>query len=239
VASHVPLSGQRGPAPAPTDLPADVLALACAPTLAFEPPTAPLRVTGGQDSFVRRSFHPGDLLTINAGTQQGVEVGDEYYVRRTQVRGNERVSRRAPATIRTTGWIRVYAVDELMSLATITHACDSIEIDDFLEPFAVPVVPEPGPRPKAERDNYGRVIIGSDRRVSFGRGDFMIVDRGTNHGVTPGMQFVVYRDKRQPENFLYELGEAIAVDVKAETSTVWVTLSRDAFSVGDYVAMRR
>ena len=40
-----------------------------------------------------------------------------------------------PAIIRTAGWIRIYAVDPTMSLATISHACDTIDIDDYLEPF--------------------------------------------------------------------------------------------------------
>ena len=51
------------------------------------------------------------------------------------------VTRDTPATIRTTGWIKVYAVDDEWSLVTVTHACDTIEVDDYLEPFKLPVVP--------------------------------------------------------------------------------------------------
>ena len=105
-----------------------------------------------------------------------------------------------------------------MSLATITHACDTIEIDDYLEPFELPVVPTVSKdRPKPERDNYGQVLVGTDRRTSFGKGDYFVIDRGSDHGVEVGAQFVVYRDKKQAENFLFEIGEAVAVEVKAET----------------------
>ena len=83
------------------------------------------------------------------------------------------------------------------------------------------------------------MITGNDNRASFGRGDYFIVDRGSDHGVTVGAQFVVYRDKREPGNFLFELGEAVAVDVRPESSTLRVTLSRDAFTAGDYVALRK
>ena len=231
---------QRGPAPGSTRLPPDVLALACAPTITYEVPPTPLRVTGGQDSFVRRILHPGDLVTINAGRDNGIEVGQEYFARRVQAPGGGRVSRDTPGVVRTTGWLRVYAVDARLSLATISHACDTIETSDYLEPFALPVAPATSVnRPAAQRDNYGRILLGTDRRTSFGRGDFIIVDRGSDHGVAPGAQFVVYRDKRQAENFLYELGEAVAVDVQAETSTLLVTISRDALSSGDYVALRQ
>jgi hypothetical protein len=236
----VPVFAQRGPAPGPTNLPAEVLALACAPSMTFEAPPMPLRITGGQDSFVRRVFTAGDLVTINAGTDNGIDVGQEFYVRRVLLQGGGAASRNRPGVIHTAGWIRVYAVDDRMSLATIVHPCDSIEQGDYLEPFIPPDVPAvSAARPPAQRGNYGRILLGADRRATFGRGDFLIVDRGSDHGVTRGAQFVVYRDRRQPENFLFELGEAVAVEVKPETSTLWVTLSRDAMAAGDFVALRR
>lgn len=189
---------------------------------------------------MRRSHGPGDLITINAGTDHGIEVGQEFYVRRAQALERRAVGRDNPATVRSTGWIRVYAVDPQMSLATITHACDTIDIGDYLEPFALPPIPVPGDtRVKAQRGNYGRILLGSDRRRSFGKGDFFIVDRGSDHGVTLGAQFVVYRDKLQAENFLFDLGEAVAVDVRPDSSTLQATVSRDAFTAGDYVALRK
>ena len=258
----LPAAAQRGPASPPTGLTPEVLALACAPSLVFETPPAPLRITGGQESGVRLSFAPGDLVTINAGTENGIDVGQEYYTRRVQPAERRPVSRDNPATIRTSGWIRIYAVDTQMSLATITHACDTVDVGDFLEPFALPQVPVPDQTfARPQRSNYGRVQIGTDRRRTFGKGDFFIVDRGSDHGVFVGARFVVYRDHGQPmglpggsmtiyrrqgltdngmtQNFLYDLGEAIAVDVRPENSTLQVTLSRDAFREGDWVAIRK
>ena len=72
------------------------------------------------------------------------------------------------------------------------------------------------------------MLVGTDRRTSFGKGDYFVIDRGSDHGITSGSQFVLYRDKKQAENFLYEIGEAIAVDVKAEMTTLQVTVSLDA-----------
>jgi hypothetical protein len=94
-------------------------------------------------------------------------------------------------------------------------------------------------KPKPQRDNYARVVIGNENRASFGRGDSFVVDQGSDHGITVGAQFVVYRDKREAGNFLFELGEAVAVDVRPESSTLRATLSRDAFTVGDLVALRK
>ena len=237
-----PAGAQRGPAASSPHLSPEVLSLACSPGAALDPPAMPLRITGGQDSFARRIYAPGDLVTINAGAKNGIEVGQEYYVRRLQTDNLAPVSRDNPATIRTTGWIKVYAVDERdqLSLATITHACDTIEVGDYLEPFKLPTVPTISKnRLKPERDNYGKVLVGTDRRTSFGKGDYLVINRGSDHGIQVGSQFVFYRDKKQAENFLFEIGEAVATEVKAEMSTVHVTASLDAIESGDYVALRR
>ena len=235
-----PAGAQRGPAPGATGLPADVLSLACAPALAFEEPPMPLRITGGQDSFFRVSHMPGDLVTINAGTRHGLAVGQQFYVRRPLVSRREPITRETPAAIRTAGWIQVYAVEETMSLATITHACETIDVGDYLEPFVLPAVPIPAAElAPAQRENYGRVLIGQDRRRSFAKGDYFMVNRGSDHGVTPGTRFVLYRDNRLAGNFLFELGEAVAVTVQPDSSTLQVLVSLDAIQEGDYAAMRR
>jgi hypothetical protein len=235
-----PVAAQHGPAPTSLRLPPNVIALACAPTSSAAVPDTPLRITGGQDSVTRRTYAPGDLVTINAGTQNGIEIGQQYYARRIRTANGQRVTESSPGTIMTAGWIRVWAVDDMMSLATIEHACDAIEVGDYLEPFALPVVPTASPdKPKAERDNYTHVMKGADLRSSFGKGDLFIIPRGSNEGVTPGAQFVVYRDKHTPENFLFELGEAVAVDVKPASATLQVTKSLDGISEGDLVAQRK
>jgi hypothetical protein len=184
-------------------------------------------------------FAPGDLVTINGGTNTGLEVGQEFFVRRVEIKGDRRPSRSSPGNIRTAGWLRVYAVDEDMSLATITHACDTIDVGDYLEPLSLPVMPTAEEIVPAQKSNYGRVLYGADHRQSVGNGEFFVVDRGSNHGVTPGTRFVVYHDKRLPGNFLFEVGEAVAVDVSAETSTLLALVARDAFLAGDYVALRK
>src|SRR5688572_9845998 len=239
ISSASPLSAQRGPASPMKYLPSDAVALACAPSVTSTRPMRPMRVTGGQDSIVRRTHAPGDLVTINAGTKNGIEVGQEFFTRRVLITPRTPLTADSPAAVLTTGWIRVYAVDDEMSLATITHACDSVEIDDYLEPFALPQVPEAAKvRLKAERDTYGRILAGADGRRIFGTGDFVVVDRGSEEGVTPGMRFVFYRDKHQDQNFLFELGEATAQEVRPDSSTLRVTTSREAIQLGDYVARR-
>src|SRR5258705_6674183 len=147
LAAGGPLLAQTRPAPSATHLAADVIALACSPTLVFTDPVPSLLITGGQDASTRHIFRQGDLITINGGSDNGIEVGQEYYVRRVQGPRGSTISRTAPATIRTAGWVRIYAVDKLMSLATISHACDTMDIGDYLEPFTVPQLTTPDADP--------------------------------------------------------------------------------------------
>ena len=238
--SVTPAGAQRAPVYTPIHLSQDILAQACAPFPSFEVPSMPLRVSGSQEGMVRRTFAPGDLITINAGSDNGIDVGQEYYARRAVSIEKRPIGRDNPATIQTSGWIRVYAVDKRMSLATIVYACTAIELNDYLEPFVLPTLPQVSvERLQAQRGNYGRVLRGNDNRSAFGTGDYFLVDRGSDHGVTVGAQFVVYHDKHESGNFLFEVGEAVAVDVTPEGATLRATLARDAFLSGDYVALRK
>jgi hypothetical protein len=240
VAVPVAAAAQTGPLPAPTHLSADVLPLLCAPAITYEMPSVPLRVTGGQSLDARVAWAPGDLITINAGRNNGVQVGQEFFARRLQKERDRSVSHEAPGTVRTTGWIRVYAVDDEMSLATIQYACDSVELGDYLEPFALPAaVPQGEKKGKPEKGNYARVLSGSDRKMTFGAGEFFVIDRGRDHGIAPGSQFVVYHDKKEPGNFLFEVADAVAVDVRESSATLQLTNSRMAVQVNDYVSMRK
>jgi len=90
----------------------------------------------------------------------------------------------------------------------------------------------------------------------FARNDFVTIDRGSDHGVTLGARFMVFRDKRRMETkrllavkelpdeiitpeFLFEIGEAVVVDVKPESSTIQILNARSAMLSGDYVALRK
>jgi len=236
-----PAAAQLGPAPTPSGLPPDVLGLACAPMPAFAPPAVGLQVTGAQDGVERRSFGPGDLLVINAGENQGITVGQQFFARRMTTFQRGRPSRERPGVIQTTGWVRVYAVGENMSLATIAHACDVVSKGDYLEPFVIPTVPTAPPRDldKVRHDTYGHVLVGVEQTTTFGRGSFFLIDRGANEGVTPGTRFVVYRDKHEPGVFLFEVGDAVAMSVQDDTATLLVLRARDAMLSGDYVAIQK
>ncbi len=236
-----PAAAQLGPAPTSTGLPPDVIELACAPMPAYVPPTVTLRVTGTQDGTPRTTFAPGDLLVVSAGEKEGMTVGQEFFARRLVTFQRGRPSRKQPGVIHTSAWLRIYAVGEHMSLATISHACEPVVKGDYLEPFVVPTIPPTPPRDldKVQHDVYGHVLNGIEQTTTFGRGDFFLVDRGSKNGVKPGTRFVVYRDKHEPDVFLFEVGDALAMSVQEETATLLAIRARDSVRSGDYVAIQK
>ncbi len=235
-------SGQRGPAPAATGLAADQIALMCAPAPADLPDRAPgqttIRVTGGQSPVPRYAFAQGDLVTINAGERQGIEVGQQFYTR-TPVPGIDRKHPPSGKVSHTTGWITVWAVDPDLSLATVSHACTTIAAGDELAPLSVPEVPATDTRDlEPRRGDYARILEGAEGRRTFATGDVFLIDRGTRQGVVPGARFALYHDRRLRENFLYEAGDAVAIAVGAEAATLRVIRAESAVMSGDYAGQR-
>ncbi len=147
-----PSAAQRAPASDHADLPADVLALACAPVARLRgaadaaahhrrpgrvrpPHLRPGRP--GHDQRRHRQRHRG-----RAGVLRPPRAG----------RSAARRSRRdAPASSAPPAGSGSTPSTTTMSLATITHACDTIEVGDYLEPFVLPAMPAAVRRPRQAR----------------------------------------------------------------------------------------
>jgi hypothetical protein len=217
-------------------------AAACAlpPTVGDPPENAP-RVIGSQDTTKRRLLGSRDLLVIDVGTSNGLQLGQQFYVRRpSRFRMGTDGRTRAASTL---GWIRVVAVNESTGIASVDQACGGIIAGDYLEPFVAPVLP-----PDADRDDrtgepdftaLARIIIGNEDRLSAGAGDFMLIDRGTEQGVTPGVRFAIYRDVGIPGIPLASVGDGIVITTGNSVAVTRITRARDAVISGDYVAIRK
>jgi hypothetical protein len=117
--------------------------IACAPVSLPAKPTDGLRVIGGHVPG-KYLFGPGDGLIVNAGTAQGLQKGQQYFVRRyvndqfTPMYGDF-----VPHSVHTAGWITIVDAKDDLSVGTVTHACDGVIEGDYLEPFVEPVFPRP------------------------------------------------------------------------------------------------
>jgi hypothetical protein len=215
-------------------------AVGCAPPPSIEVPATALRVAGAQDTLPRMLFEPRDTVVIGGGTQNGVALGQKYYVRRPIFASGD--YRRARG-IHTLGWVTVVAVNDTTAIASLDHFCDGIMIGDYLEPYARPVIPAGAEKDEVSGDldftALGRVLSGTDDHRTVAIGHLLLIDRGEDQGVQPGARFAIYRDQLKPGVPLTSVGEGVVLSIGKSMALARVTRSRDAVVAGDYVVPRK
>jgi hypothetical protein len=214
--------------------------VACGPPPSFDVPTDTLHVVGSQDTVGRFVFGGSDVLVLDGGAAKGVQLGQQYFVRRTQIAGEDRVH---PAAINTLGWLSIVAVNDKTAIARVDHVCDAITNGDYLEPYVAPSIPEGTDRdnPAGELDfaALGRILTGPENTNSTAAGRLMLIDPGRNTSMQPGTRFAVYRDLHTNGLPLASIGEGVVLSVGKTMALTKITRSRDAIVTGDYVVPRK
>jgi hypothetical protein len=210
------------------------------PTYSEPQPAHRLASAHEGDAKLRRTFATPDTLMIPGGTSVGLQVGQQFFVRRLLLSPTrERPSAEHPGTVHTAGWITVIGSDSFAALARIDHACDGFLKGDYLEPFTASTLPATVAAPgEPSFDDMGRLLFGNDGRRSFANGDIIIINRGSSHGVTAGARLSVYRDVKAGGP-LVPVGQAVVLTVGADTATVIADRVRDGLSAGDWVGLQK
>jgi hypothetical protein len=147
-------------------LTAPQISAACAPSQVMTPPTPTLHVIGAQDTVPRRLFGPRELIILDGGAQAGVQIGREYYIRRSYSFGPP-PSKTAPRTITTVGWLKIVSLNETTAIGQIDTICEGVMAGDYLEPFTAPttVAAESGaPFSTLDFSTLARVMFGKEER---------------------------------------------------------------------------
>lgn len=210
------------------------------PTYSEPRPAHRLAAAHEGDAKLRRSFATPDTLMIPGGTSAGLEIGQQYFVRRLLLSpSREKPSVDTPGMVHTAGWITIIGADNFAALARIDHACDGFLKGDYLEPFAAAALPTNVDAPGDTKfDDMGRLLFGNDGRRSFANGDLIVINRGASHGVTAGARLGVYRDVKAGGP-LVPVGQAIVLRVGADTATVIADRVRDSLAAGDWVGLQK
>lgn len=191
------------------------------------------------DGKLRRAFSTPDTLMIPGGTSVGIQVGQQFFVRRLLLSpSRQKPSTETPGMVHTAGWVTVIGSDGFAALARIDHACDGFLKGDFLEPFTPAPMPTTIASPGTPTfDDMGQLLFGNDGRRSFANGDVIVINRGSQHGITAGARLGIFRDTRSGGP-LVPVGQAIVLTVGADTATVIADRVRDALTTGDWVGLQ-
>ena len=153
--------------------------IACAPRIASAHDNPVLTVVGSQEGTAKSYFGPSDTLVISGGRADGVDVGQEYFVRRLVSLGLS--TTRIPSVLHTAGWVRIVATEREASLAEVVGICGSFQWGDFLETFRWPApfeISDPGDR---DYDSPGTIMFGLDGRSLLAENDYFVLSLGAEH----------------------------------------------------------
>ena len=212
--------------------------LACAPSSPMVKPTPALVVVGGREHR-KTLFGTGDALVIRGGAAQGVKAGDEYFIRRVvDDRYNEHQPGVYPVSISTAGTAQIVETQNDYSVALVTNGCDGVSDGDYLERYEAPATAVAPSGATPDYSQPARLILGAERRQIGGPGEFMILDRGSIHGIRPGQQLTIFR-RTVADGPVANVGRATVFGLESESSVVRIDSSIDAVYVGDLVAIHR
>jgi hypothetical protein len=214
-------------------------AIGCAPISVTAPPAPVLRVSGGY-VHGRIMFGPRDPLIVNAGSRQGLQKGQRYFVRRYV---NDMFTPASldftPYSVHTAGWVTIVDVKDDLSVAEVTHACDGIVDGDYLEPYTEPLVPPATPAGEPDYEHPARIVMGDEKRQTAAPGMLMLINRGSDHGLRAGQALTIFRDTLQGAGPAMTVGEGTILSVRPQTALIRIDASHDAVYVGDMAAIHR
>lgn len=230
------LAGQHVPLSTP---PLSKFDIACAPGVSARPPDAEPRVVGSPDGLSRAYFARADTLVIDRGHQHGIDLGQEYFVRR--VASDGAYGARMLPILQTAGWVQIVSTESETSLATVVHACGALRPGDFLEPAVWPPDLIPSPMGDPDYARPGVILFGLDGRSFIATNEYFVFGLGTMLDVVPGQRLTVFRRPITNRQAGIDLGDAVIVRVDLETASATARLlrARDAVEAGDQIAPHR
>src|SRR5262249_15713565 len=214
--------------------PSILTSAACAPIGTAVPSNPPMVLALEANS--RMLYYAGDRVMVSAGTKQGVETGQRFFVRRPlSIEGSTRGQQ-------TAGWLRIVDARESSAMAVVDFNCDAIAIGDYLEPFADQDLPGEidGTDGTGTLDfkSSATVLFGNDGRLLQGDRDFVLSNAGQKHGVTPGTRYAVYHGLMANREPNVSFGEAVVVSGTKKKALLGINEARDAGRGGGTLVAR-
>lgn len=176
--------------------------LYCAGFIQYAPAPNDLQIVGGEQEQEQRTFGEGDIVYINAGSQEGVRVDQEFSVIRPRGQFKSKLSKKK-------GWLGVYTqelgrlrvinVKDRVSVAVVTNSCELMLLGDLLR--AAPQRVSPTERLEVGLDRFtdpsgkqrGRIVLARDGLEMLTQRQVVFIDLGTEDSIKPGDFFTIYR----------------------------------------------
>jgi hypothetical protein len=196
----------------------------------------------------RHNLSTDDHVVIDVGTDQQLQVGDQFIILRPTATVQHPVSEQNIGTLVTPqGTATAVHVQSSTAILRITKAFSEVEVGDRVQKMAPsqPRVTSVEFAP-VDREIGGLIIASQAGKVSSAEEDIVYIDKGKQENVRIGDQFKVYQEGdtvQHPTSRLpvhlprHAIGELSILDVQDHTATAAVTYSQRELSVGAPVAL--
>ena len=159
-------------------------------------------IVGAEEEQEQRTYADGDIVYLNAGSQQGIKEGQNFHIIRPRgdVKGVHKQKKGFLGTyIQEIGQLQVFKVRENTSAAQITFTCDAALLGDLLAP--VPDRESPLQRAEEDLDRFadptgkqnGILMMAKDSREMVTRNDIVYIDLGSEDQIKQGDYLTIYR----------------------------------------------
>lgn len=205
----------------------------CGPAEADGPVPPFGTIRSRQDEKTQGLFASGDELLIEGGTTRGLDVGQNFVVRRrypTTLTGRKGVIVEGEHS---SGLLQIVSVEAESSTAVVVYACDEMMAGDYLVPFAPDPIRAADPAGMPGFDNAARILFADAGQMVGAPRRMMVIDRGTAHGLLPGQRLTLFRRSRFNGAKPAVVGEAVVVAVRKNSATVRVEQATDVIFFGD------
>ena len=221
----------------------ELLASVCGPRQSPDFSLARGRIVSHRDDPRRELLSSGDVLRIDSGSNQGLEAGQNFVIRRrftnadTDWVGAARTL--TPLGEQTVGLLEIMEVNASTAVARVVYACGEILAGDTIEPYVAQparvTVSDGTPR----YDDPARIAFGEDDRTAAMAGQMMVIDRGVMQGVQRGQQLTIFRRSHADGATPIAIGDGIIISVRPDSATIRIDRASDAIYVGDLIALHR
>lgn len=176
--------------------------LLCAGYIRYQKLSHMPEIVGAQDEQEQNTFADGDVVYLNAGSQDGIKEGQTFQIIRPRgtVKGVHKQKRGFLGIyVQDIGQLQVVKVRENTSVAQITFTCDAALLGDLLAPVPDRQSPQQRAEGNLDRDadptgkQTGRLMMARDSREMLTRNDIVYIDLGGEDQIKRGDYLTIYR----------------------------------------------
>jgi hypothetical protein len=176
--------------------------LYCAGFIQYVPAPINPEIVGSEQEQEQHAYVEGDYVFINAGSQQGINVGQEFAIVRPRGQMTSKFTTKRGwlgVYMQELGQLRVVTVKDRVSVALVTNSCEAILLGDLLRQVNSRVAPSE--RMEADLDRFadpsgkqrGRIVMARDQREMITIREVVYIDLGAEDNVKAGDYLTIYR----------------------------------------------